>query len=176
MLICTPRRLCCIGLLPHSMPVPWLQLGGSVLSVFGTSYYAHVIKAVANGDIIYGPCELRVRAGRKRNTTRCRVRRYGRSVGLSITADVTVAIEPIAIVEATQRLLYIDELLYFPQQSFLQSKGDDTHSNNLRQYYGTTFLRHNIARLSMGAARIFCRRGQKSSPLLPPPSLRSRPP
>jgi len=89
------------------MPVPWLQLGGSVLSVFGTSY-AHVIKAVANGDIIYGPCELRVRAARKRNTTRCRVRRYGRSVGLSITADVTVAIEPIAIVEATQRLLYID--------------------------------------------------------------------
>ena len=29
-----------------------------------------------------------------------------------------------------------------------QSKGDDTHSNKLRQYYGTTFLRHNIARLS----------------------------
>jgi len=27
-------------------------------------------------------------------------------------------------------------------------KGDDTHSNKLRQYYGTTFLRHNIARLS----------------------------
>lgn len=60
--------------------------------------------------MIYGPCELRVRAARKRNTTRCRVRRYGRSVGLSITADVTVAIEPIAIVEATQRLLYIDWL------------------------------------------------------------------
>ena len=28
------------------------------------------------------------------------------------------------------------------------TKGDDTHSNKLRQYYGTTFLRHNIARLS----------------------------
>ena len=28
------------------------------------------------------------------------------------------------------------------------SKGDDTHSNKLRQYYDTTFLRHNIARLS----------------------------
>ena len=30
----------------------------------------------------------------------------------------------------------------------VRRKGDDTHSNKLRQYYGTTFLRHNIARLS----------------------------
>jgi len=30
----------------------------------------------------------------------------------------------------------------------LHSKADDTHSNKLRQYYGATLLRHNIARLS----------------------------
>lgn len=47
MLICTPRRLCCIGLLPHSMPVPWLQLGGSVLSVFGTSYDLWPLRAAS---------------------------------------------------------------------------------------------------------------------------------
>ena len=40
-------------------------------------------------------------------------------------------------------LLYMDGSLLFRK-----SKGDDTHSNKLRQYYGTTFLRHNIARLS----------------------------
>jgi len=31
---------------------------------------------------------------------------------------------------------------------FTGAKADDTQSNKLRQYYGATFLRHNIARLS----------------------------
>jgi len=52
-----------------------------------------------------------------------------------------------AVVGLASKTRLITKTRHF-NRIFSTSKGDDTHSNKLRQYYGTTFLRHNIARLS----------------------------